>query len=64
MRWARRVSIFLELATGLLNTAQWYPWPFSFVPAHYAVAWLVVGALLLHLAVKAPRIRAHWTRRS
>ena len=53
-----------ELATGLLNTAQWYPWAFSFVPVHYAVAWLVVGALLLHVAVKLPEIRAHWTRRS
>ncbi|RPF39213.1 molybdopterin-dependent oxidoreductase-like protein [Streptomyces sp. TLI_185] len=53
-----------ELATGLLNTAQWYPWPFSFVPVHYAVGWLVVGALVLHIAVKAPEIRAHWTRRS
>ena len=52
-----------ELATGLLNTAQWYPWAFSFVPVHYAVAWLVVGALLLHVAVKASEIRAHWTRR-
>ncbi|MFC5639326.1 molybdopterin-dependent oxidoreductase [Streptomyces bullii] len=53
-----------ELATGLLNIAQWYPWPFSFVPVHHAVAWLVVGALVLHVAVKAPVIRAHWTRRS
>ncbi|WNZ13464.1 molybdopterin-dependent oxidoreductase [Streptomyces sp. 11x1] len=53
-----------ELATGLLNTAQWYPWPFSFVPVHYAVAWLVTGALLLHIAVRAPEIRAHWSRRS
>ncbi|MFI5797743.1 molybdopterin-dependent oxidoreductase [Streptomyces sp. NPDC051677] len=53
-----------ELVTGLLNTAQWYPWPFSFVPVHYAVAWLVVGALVLHVAVKAPEIRAHWSRRS
>jgi DMSO/TMAO reductase YedYZ molybdopterin-dependent catalytic subunit len=53
-----------ELATGLLNTVQWYPWPFSFVPAHYAVAWLVVGALVLHVAVKAPEIRDHWRRRS
>ncbi|GAB2944948.1 hypothetical protein GCM10027075_51780 [Streptomyces heilongjiangensis] len=52
-----------ELATGLWNTAQWYPWPFSFVPVHYAVAWLVTGALL-HIAVKAPEIRAHWSRRS
>ncbi|MDW8804243.1 molybdopterin-dependent oxidoreductase [Streptomyces scabiei] len=56
-------SVF-ELATGLLNTAQWYPWPFSFVPAHYAVAWLVTGALMLHIAVKAPEIRAHWSGRS
>ncbi|MFG2961464.1 molybdopterin-dependent oxidoreductase [Streptomyces sp. NPDC048291] len=56
-------SVF-ELATGLLNTVQWYPWPFSFVPVHYAVAWLVVGALVLHITVKAPEIRAHWTRRS
>jgi len=53
-----------ELATGLLNTAQWYPWSFSFVPVHYAVAWLVVGALVLHIAVKAPEVKAHWTRRS
>lgn len=53
-----------ELATGLLNTVQWYPWPFSFVPVHYAVAWLVAGALVLHIAVKAPEIRAHWSRRS
>jgi hypothetical protein len=53
-----------ELATGLLNTVQWYPWPFSFVPVHYAVAWLVTGALVLHIAVKAPEIRAHWSRRS
>ncbi|WP_406430915.1 molybdopterin-dependent oxidoreductase [Streptomyces sp. NBC_00631] len=53
-----------ELATGLLNTVQWYPWPFSFVPVHYAVAWLVIGALVLHIAVKAPEIRAHWSRRS
>jgi len=53
-----------EVATGLLNTVQWYPWPFSFVPVHYAVAWLVAGALVLHIAVKAPEIRAHWSRRS
>ncbi|UUN30335.1 molybdopterin-dependent oxidoreductase [Streptomyces sp. FIT100] len=53
-----------QLFSGLLNIVQWYPWPFSFVPVHYAVAWVLVGALLLHLAVKAPEIRAHWSRRS
>ncbi|MET8945814.1 molybdopterin-dependent oxidoreductase [Streptomyces sp. NPDC004542] len=56
-------SVF-EVATGLLNTAQWYPWLFSFVPVHHAVAWLLAGSLMLHLAVKAPRIRDHWSRRS
>ncbi|MEV7420223.1 molybdopterin-dependent oxidoreductase [Streptomyces sp. NPDC089919] len=53
-----------ELFSGLLNIAEWYPWPFSFVPVHYAVAWVVAGSVLLHLAVKAPEIRAHWSRRS
>ncbi|MFH9728235.1 molybdopterin-dependent oxidoreductase [Streptomyces sp. NPDC017254] len=57
-------AALFELFTGLLNTAQWYPWPFSFVPVHYAVAWLLLGALLLHLAVQWPAIRDHLTRRS
>lgn len=46
-----------QLATGLANSAQWYPWAFSFRSAHYAVAWVAVGALLLHVAVKLPVIR-------
>ncbi|WP_329462121.1 molybdopterin-dependent oxidoreductase [Streptomyces sp. NBC_01431] len=53
-----------ELLTGLLNTVQWYPWPFSFVPVHFAVAWLLAGALLLHIVVKYPQIKGHWTRKS
>ena len=43
-----------ELVTGLLNVVQWYPWPFFFPAAHWAVAWIVAGAALVHLAVKAP----------
>ncbi|NML51104.1 molybdopterin-dependent oxidoreductase [Streptomyces sp. R302] len=53
-----------QVVTGLLNTVEWYPWSFSFVPVHFAVAWVVTGSILLHLAVKAPEIRAHWSRRS
>jgi len=53
-----------ELVTGLLDTIQWYPWPFPFVQVHWAVAWLVTGALLLHVAIKAPQIAAHWRHRS
>lgn len=49
-------SIF-QLATGLMNSAQWYPWEFSFRSTHYAVAWLTIGALLVHVAVKLPLIR-------
>ena len=43
-----------ELMTGLLNVVQWYPWPFFFPAAHWAVAWIVAGAVLVHVAVKAP----------
>jgi len=49
-------SIFL-LATGLANITHWYPWAFSFRASHYAVAWVAIGALLLHIAVKLPLIR-------
>ena len=44
----------LELFIGFLNTLQWYPWPFPFKETHYALAWIIVGALLVHLAVKLP----------
>ena len=47
----------LELVTGVMNIAQWYPWGFGFVPVHHAVAWLAVGGLSLHVAAKLPVIR-------
>lgn len=46
-----------QLASGLANAAQWYPWAFSFRATHYGVAWVAIGALLLHVAVKLPVIR-------
>ena len=49
-------SIF-QLTTGLANSAQWYPWSFSFRATHYAVAWITIGALVVHIAVKLPVIR-------
>ncbi|MFF6772070.1 molybdopterin-dependent oxidoreductase [Streptomyces sp. NPDC012637] len=57
-------SAVFELFTGLLNIVEWYPWPFAFVPVHFAVAWVVTGSVLLHVAVKAPEIRDHWGRSS
>ncbi len=55
-------SIF-QLATGLANAAQWYPWAFSFRATHYAVAWVAIGALLVHVAVKWPQIRKAYRTR-
>jgi DMSO/TMAO reductase YedYZ molybdopterin-dependent catalytic subunit len=50
-------ALFL-LATGLLNTSQWYPWSFTFRRTHGAMGWIATGALLVHVAVKLPVIRA------
>jgi hypothetical protein len=47
-----------QLATGLANAAQWYPWHFSFRATHYAMGWIAVGALVVHVAVKLPLVRA------
>ncbi|MER7281821.1 molybdopterin-dependent oxidoreductase [Dactylosporangium sp. NPDC000244] len=63
-----------ELVTGVLNIAYWYSlMPFGFIGAHYWTAWILAGALLLHLAAKLPVIRdarraepagdGGWTRR-
>lgn len=45
--------MLFEVTTGILNTVQWYPWSFFFPAAHYAIAWALVGSILLHLAAKA-----------
>ena len=51
-------SAVFQLTTGLLNTTQWLPWDFSFRRTHYAVAWIAIGSLLVHIAVKLPITRA------
>ena len=50
-----------QLASGLANSAQWYPWSFSFRTTHYAIAWITIGALVVHIAVKLPIIRGALT---
>ncbi|MET3565523.1 cytochrome b561 [Leifsonia sp. 563] len=57
-------SALLEPAIGLVNTYQWYPWPFPFRQTHYALAWVIVGSLAIHIAVKLPTIVRFWRRRS
>lgn len=55
-------AAFFEISTGLLNINQWYVFGFGFVPVHYALAWVMAGALLVHLAVKLPIIRRSLAR--
>ena len=55
-------AAFFELTTGLFNTAQNYLWGFYFPAAHYAVAWIAAGSVLLHVAVKLPVIRRGLTK--
>ncbi|MEV0355677.1 molybdopterin-dependent oxidoreductase [Nocardia sp. NPDC050697] len=50
-------SVIFQLTTGLVNIAQYYPWTFFFPVAHHAMAYVAVGALAVHLAVKLPVIR-------
>lgn len=42
----------LLLVTGVGNVNIWRPYPFSFRSGHYATAWIVVGALVVHVAAK------------
>jgi DMSO/TMAO reductase YedYZ molybdopterin-dependent catalytic subunit len=56
-------SALFELVTGLQNIVHWYPWGFSFPPAHYAVAWVATGSILLHVAVKLPAVKEGWAGR-
>ncbi|MBX3286612.1 MAG: molybdopterin-dependent oxidoreductase [Actinobacteria bacterium] len=55
-------SAFL-LVSGTFNTFQFYPWDFFFTRAHYGVAWITVGALVVHIAAKAALTRATVTGR-
>ncbi|MGH8862471.1 MAG: molybdopterin-dependent oxidoreductase [Jatrophihabitantaceae bacterium] len=50
-------TTFLQLVTGFFNMLAWYPWQWSFVPVHYALAFVVIGSVLLHVAIKLPDIR-------
>lgn len=57
-------AAFFELVTGLFNVAQNYLWHFYFPTAHYAVAWIAIGSILVHVAVKFPIVRhalARWS---
>lgn len=55
-------AAFFELVTGIFNVAQNYRWSFYFPEVHYAIAWVAVGSIIVHIAVKLPTIRRALTR--
>lgn len=56
-------GLFL-LASGAANIANWYPWGFYFPTAHRALAWVTIGALIMHVGAKASVTRqALWPGR-
>ena len=55
-------SLFL-LVTGVGNVNIWRPYEFSFRTGHYAAAWIVVGALVVHVGARWATTRDVLTRR-
>lgn len=52
-----------QLVTGLMNIAYTYAWPFGFIQAHYWTAFIVYGALIIHVVNEWAKVRHHlWTR--
>ena len=47
--------------TGLSNINVWRPWDFDFRSGHYWAAWLVIGAMIIHLGAKWATTRAALT---
>ena len=47
----------LQVFTGVSNIAQWYVFGFGFTAVHWSLAWVTIGALAVHIAVKLPIIR-------
>ena len=54
-------SLFM-LVTGLANIELWYPWVFFFPAGHYAISFVVMGALLIHLVAKLATTRQVMSR--
>jgi DMSO/TMAO reductase YedYZ molybdopterin-dependent catalytic subunit len=48
--------------TGVMNVQLYYPWGFTFVPAHYYAAWVFLAALTAHIATKLGVMRRAFAR--
>ena len=52
------------LFSGVANIDLWYPFPFFFPTAHYWMAWVTIGALIVHIGAKLSVTRQALRRRS
>lgn len=56
-------ATLVQLVTGFLNLLDWRPFGWDFLVVHYALAYVVIGSVLLHVAIKLPDIRYGLTTR-
>ena len=49
-------GVLFEFATGILNIQDFYVFPFSFYTAHLYGAWVFIAGLVVHVALKFPRM--------
>lgn len=53
----------VQITIGLLNTYQFYSlFPFPFRQTHYALSFVVIGSLAIHIAVKLSTITKYWRK--
>ena len=52
----------VEIVIGMINTSDWYPFPFPFRQTHFVLAFVIIGSLAIHIGVKLPLIAQYWTK--
>jgi DMSO/TMAO reductase YedYZ molybdopterin-dependent catalytic subunit len=57
-------GVLFEFVTGILNIQDFYVFPFSFYTAHLYGAWVFIAGLIIHVALKFPKMRAGLRTRS
>lgn len=54
----------VEITIGLLNTFQFYSlFPFPFRQTHFALSFVIIGSLAIHIAVKLDLIAKYWRKK-
>ena len=53
----------VEIVIGMINTSDWYPFPFPFRQTHFVLAFVIIGSLAIHIGVKLPLITQYWTKK-